>query len=56
MTITITNENTSQSFTLEIDHATTPFTVLLKYSDGFTIRMPMHKWAKEGYNRPINAL
>jgi hypothetical protein len=52
MPMPLSIENTSQPFTLEIDHTTTPFTVLLTYSDGFTITMPMHKWAKEGYNRP----
>jgi hypothetical protein len=45
-------ENTSHPFTLEIDHTTTPFTVILTYNDGVIIKMPMHKWAKEGYNRP----
>ena len=48
----VTIENTSHPFTLEIDHTTTPFTVLLKYRDGVIIKMPMHKWAKIGCNRP----
>jgi len=51
MPMSIAIENTSPPFTLEIDHTTTPFTVLLTYSDGFTITMPMHKWAKEGHKR-----
>lgn len=52
----VTIENTSQPFTLEIDHTTTPFTVLLKYRDGVIIKMPIQKWVKEGYERPKNAL
>ncbi len=46
-------ENTSHPFTLEIDHTTTPFTVILTYNDGVIIKMPMHKWAKEGHKRGI---
>jgi hypothetical protein len=52
----VTIENTSHPFTLEIDHTTTPFTVLLTYGDGFTKKMPINKWVKEGYERPKNAL
>lgn len=46
-------ENTSHPFTLEIDHTTTPFTVILTYNDGVIIKMPMHKWAKEGHKRGL---
>jgi hypothetical protein len=52
----VTIENTSHPFTLEIDHTTTPFTVHLKYRDGVTVKMPIQKWVKEGYERPKNAL
>jgi hypothetical protein len=48
----ISIENMSQPFTLEIDHTTTPFTVLLKYSDGYIKKMPINKWVEEGYERP----
>ena len=51
--MSVSIENTSQPFTLEIDHTTTPFTVLLTYNDGVIIKMPMHKWAKEGHKRGI---
>jgi hypothetical protein len=58
MTITIAdvNTDTSHSYTLEIDHTTTPFLVYITYSDSIIIKMPMHKWAKEGYDRPKNVL
>lgn len=50
--MSVTIENTSQTFTLEIDHTTTPFTVHLKYRDGFTKKMPINEWVKKGYDRP----
>jgi hypothetical protein len=58
MTITIAdiNINTTHTYTIEIDHTTTSFLVYITYSDGVIIKMLIHKWAKEGYDRPKNAL